>query len=289
VSAACTLLAPPAGAAAQQALLASARAVHTQERLVRVKWQGRGPEECSWEWEGDLRGDYYHPAAPAAPLHALAPWWGANAAALANASLLSLFLVRQLGEGKIDVNDAERLPNTADMPFLQAAYPLANWSARAAIAARHEWYTRAAWEFLRSDPAVPPAIRAEAAQWGLPLDEFLDTGGFPPQLYVREAARMRGAVVLAQRDVFGAATARSNASVGLSKWLIDIHNVLNMAAPPALTGRGWEVAATGRANTAHAVWQLTEVPYDALTPRRGEASNLLVPVCASFTHVAFSA
>jgi hypothetical protein len=77
--------------------------------------------------------------------------------------------------------------------------------------------------------------------------------------------------------------------VGLSKWLIDIHNVLNMAAPPALTGRGWEVAATGRANTVHAQWQLTEVPYGALTPRRGEAANLLVPVCASFTHVAFSA
>ena len=59
----------------------------------------------------------------------------ANAPRLANATLLSLFFVRQLGEGKIDVNDAERLPNSADLPFLQAAYPLANWSARAAIAA----------------------------------------------------------------------------------------------------------------------------------------------------------
>jgi hypothetical protein len=175
------------------------------------------------------------------------------------------------------------------MPFLQAAYPLANWSARAAIAARHEWFTRSAWEFLRTDPAVPLPIRAEAAQWGLPLDEFQESANFPPQLYVREAARMRGAVVLTQHNVFGAATARSNASVGLSRWLIDIHNVINMAVPPAFTGRGWEVAATGLANTAHGVWQLTEVPYGALTPRSGQASNLLVPVCASFTHVAFSA
>jgi hypothetical protein len=212
----------------------------------------------------------------------------ANAAALANATLLSLFLVRDLGESKIDVNDKELLPNTADMPFLQARYPLANFSERAAIAARHEWYIRAAWEFLRTDPAVPPPIRGQAAEWGLPADEFLESGGFPPQLYVREALRLRGEVVLSQRDVYGAATATSNASVGLSQWLVDIHNVLNMAAPPALTGRGWEVAATGRVNTKGGEWQLTEVPLGALLPRRGEASNLLIPVCASFTHVAFS-
>lgn len=226
----------------------------------------------------------YTPAAT----EVLRRFFAANAASLANASLLSLFLVRQLGEAKIDVNDAERLPNTADMPFLQSAYPLANYTERAAIGARHEWYIRAAWEFLRSDPVVPPAIRAEAAEWGLPLDEFVETGGFPPQLYVRESVRLRGAVVMAQGDVFGSWFGTSNASVGLSKWLVDIHNVLNMAAPPSLTGRGWEVTGTGLANTKHGVWQLTEVPFGALTPRRGEATNLLVPVCASFTHVAFS-
>ena len=34
--------------------------------------------------------------------------------------------------------------------------------------------------------------------------------------------------------------------------------------------------------------QLSEIAYGALTPERGETQNLLVPVCASFTHIAYS-
>lgn len=33
---------------------------------------------------------------------------------------------------------------------------------------------------------------------------------------------------------------------------------------------------------------LVEVPYEALTPRENDTANLLVPLCASFSHVAFS-
>ena len=71
----------------------------------------------------------------------------------------------------------------SDMPFLQRRYPLGSWSERKAIAAQHEWWTRAVWEFLRTDSSVPLSIRNEAATWGLPADEWADNGGFPPQLY----------------------------------------------------------------------------------------------------------
>jgi hypothetical protein len=191
----------------------------------------------------------------------------------------------------MDINQGA-MPMGSDMPFLQAAYVLGNASARAAVAAAHEWWTRAAWHFLRTDAAVPPALRAEAARWALPLDEFADTGGFPPQLYVREAVRMRGAVVLTQRDVVGAAVGRANASVGLSQWCVDVHAEQRVAVPPALTGRGWEVADAGGVNTCSGdpmPWQLTEIPYGALIPARGGGTpNLLVPVCASMTHIAFA-
>ena len=213
-------------------------------------------------------------------------WCLANAPALRNASsVLDFFLVRHLGSAKVDVNQGS-MPGASDQPPLQSAYPLGTWSQRSAVAAAHEWWTRAVWEFLRSDPAVPAALRAEAAQWGLPADEFLDTGGFPPQLYIRESIRLRGETVLSQRDVFGAPARASNASVGLSQWLIDVHDVARYAVPPSLTGRGWEVAEAGGVNTVHAAWQLTEVPLGALLPRRSETQNLLVPVCASFTHIA---
>ena len=34
----------------------SLRPIHSRERLLLVKWQGRPVEECTWEWEGDLVG-----------------------------------------------------------------------------------------------------------------------------------------------------------------------------------------------------------------------------------------
>ena len=42
--------------------------------------------------------------------------------------------------------------------------------------------------FLANDPRVPAAIRAEVGAWGLPRDEFTDTGGWP-----HRALRARGA------------------------------------------------------------------------------------------------
>ena len=216
--------------------------------------------------------------------------WFATAAGRNASSLPQLFLLRQLPGAKMDVNQGA-MPMGSDMPFLQRAYALGNATERAAVAAAHERWTRAAWQFLRSDEAVPAALRAEAARWALPLDEFPDTAGFPPQIYVRESVRMRGAVVLTQRDVVGAAFGFSNASVGLSQWCVDVHVEQRVAVPPALTGRGWEVADAGGVNTCSGnpePWQLTEIPYGALTPARGDAPNLLVPVCASMTHIAFA-
>jgi hypothetical protein len=77
------------------------------------------------------------------------------------------------------------------MPFLQRRYPLASWGERNAIASQHEWWTRAVWEFLRTDSSVPLSIRNEAATWGLPADEWVENGGFPPQLYVVAFAPLR--------------------------------------------------------------------------------------------------
>lgn len=176
------------------------------------------------------------------------------------------------------------------MPFLQPLYPLSDWPARQAISVQHEWWTRAVWEFLRTDPSVPESIRTEAQNWGLPKDEWPETKGFPPQLYVRESIRLRGAVVLSQNDVYGAALGHSNHSVGLSQWCVDVHSEDRVAMPPGDTGRGWEISTTGDVNTCGGgkLWQLTEIPYQALVPIRTETSNLLVPVCASFTHIGFA-
>jgi hypothetical protein len=41
--------------------------------------------------------------------------------------------------------------------------------------------------FLSEDPSVPPSLRQEARERGLPKDEFSDSGHWPNQLYIRES------------------------------------------------------------------------------------------------------
>ena len=50
---------------------------------------------------------------------------------------------------------------------------------------------------------MPAAIRAEISGFGLPRDEFEDTGGWPHELYIREARRMVSGYVMTEKDCRG--------------------------------------------------------------------------------------
>jgi FAD-dependent oxidoreductase family protein len=119
--------------------------------------------------------------------------------------------------------------------------------------------------------------------WGLCRDEFVDTGGWPHQLYVREARRLLGEYVLTEHDVVSAG--RHDDVVALGSYNIDIREVERTwrllpeyVATPAVFNEGYvSVSVPPYA-----------IPYRCLTPRRDEADDLLVPVCVSASHVAFS-
>ena len=119
--------------------------------------------------------------------------------------------------------------------------------------------------------------------WGLCADEFADTGGWPHQLYVREARRMLGAYVLTEHDlVYG----RPQADVvALGSYNIDIREVERTwrllpeyAATPAVFNEGYLSVRVPP----------YDIPYRSLTPKREDATDLLVPVCVSASHVAFA-
>jgi hypothetical protein len=83
---------------------------------------------------------------------------------------------------------------------------------------------------------------------------------------------------------------RWKTSVGLSRWGVDIHGVKRVVVQSngtvKITNAGGHD--TMRAKDPKEATALVEVPYEAIIPRANDTSNLLVPVCASFSHVGFS-
>jgi hypothetical protein len=129
---------------------------------------------------------------------------------------------------------------------------------------------------------VPAAIRDEVARWGPCADEFVDTGGWPHQLYVREARRM-GDLVLREQDLVR--PERCEDAVALGSYNLDVREVERTwrflpeyDRTPAIFNEGYLSVAVSP----------YPIPYRCLTPRREHSGRLLVPVCLSVSHVAFS-
>lgn len=164
------------------------------------------------------------------------------------------------------------------------AYPEADRATRAAITAHHLAHAQDFLWFLGHDDAVPRRVREELLTWGLPLDDFPDTGGWPHQLYVREARRMIGEVVLTQSDL--QAPTRWDDPIAMGSYHIDIREVQ----------RTWRWAWEHPDPQAHVVTEgylsvavpPYQIPYRALLPRRDQCTNLLVPTCLSSSAVAFA-
>jgi hypothetical protein len=163
-------------------------------------------------------------------------------------------------------------------------YPEATPSRREQIRQHHLDHTSGFLYFLSHDASVPASIRNELSAWGLPPDEFADTGHLPHQLYIREARRMVGEYTLTEHDLLDS-TSHEDA-VGMGSYHIDIREVQ----------RGWRwvyehprpiamVVTEGYLSVPVKPYQ---IPYRSLLPRRRDCVNVLAAVCISASHVAFS-
>ena len=190
--------------------------------------------------------------------------------------------VGQLPNGKADVNSNG--PVSTNLLGASWGYPEATAVEREQIRARHHDWDQGLLYFLASDPAVLVHTRSALGRWGLPHDEFTDSGGWPHQLYVREARRMVGEYVLTQRDL--TAERGKPDGIGMGGYNVDIREVQWVACPvsrfPDVVD---ELLTEGYLSVPVEPWQ---IPYRALLPRREECTNLLVPVCISASHVAFN-
>lgn len=223
---------------------------------------------------------------PIAPPAAYDPWryeaLGRHCAALTAAGkepkFSDFFLIVEMPNGKTDFNN--RGGFSTDHIGANWGYPDGTPAERARIWRDHEAYTRGVFTFLRTDPRVPPAVRAETAAWGLCRDEFPDTRGWPHQLYVREGRRMRGVYVVTQHDCQG--RRRAADAVGMGAYTMDSHNCRRIVSPDG-HGRAGVLRNEGDVQVGVAPYPIS---YGAIVPKPEECANLLVPVCLSATHIA---
>jgi hypothetical protein len=176
---------------------------------------------------------------------------------------------------KVDINNNG--PFSTDYIGGSWDFPEGSYARRAEIFRAHEEYTKGLLWFLAHDPAVPHTLQAEVNRWGLARDEFTDNGNFPWQLYIREARRMVGEYVMTQRDI-QTDLAKPDA-IGMGSYNSDSHNV------ERVVNRAGFVRNEGDMQVPVTPYQM---PYGILVPKRGQAANLLVPVCFSASHVAYS-
>jgi len=165
-------------------------------------------------------------------------------------------------------------PNKADDVAGNLNYVEADAATRHAVYehTRDLWLTF--WYMLQNDPALSDEFRQSARVWGLPKDEFTDTGNVSSQLYVREARRMLGRYVMTQKDVQFDRTKPDGIAIG--SYVIDSHPVQMLLSGQGLISEGGNIAG----------WtDPYNIPYRSITPYNPD--NLLVTVDLSATHIAY--
>jgi hypothetical protein len=184
------------------------------------------------------------------------------------------FIISRMPNGKTDWNN--RGGFSTDFIGQSWDYPEADYARRAAIWQAHEDYQQGLLYFLATEPRVPERIRREMQTWGYCRDEFLDTRGWPHQLYVREARRLIGEYVMTERNARG--TARVEDGVAMAAYTMDSHNVQRLVVDGMVKNEG---------NVEVGGFPPYPIAYRSLTPKRQEVTNLLVPVALSASHIVY--
>jgi hypothetical protein len=176
--------------------------------------------------------------------------------------------------GKTDINNNG--PVSTDYIGHSWTYAEADYDTRQKIAREHTDYIKGLLYFLGHDPSVPETLRNQMLSWGYAKDEFTENGGFPRQLYVREARRMIGEYVMTEQNC--TRTIAVPDSVGKAAYTMDSHNCQRVLVNGMVKNEG-DVQVGG--------FPPYPIAYRSITPRRSACTNLLVPVCLSATHIAY--
>ncbi len=181
------------------------------------------------------------------------------------------------GPVKLNFGDCNNAgPVSTDFVGGNYDWPNADYATREKIFQAHVTYQQGMMWFLAHDERLPARIRDKVNQFGLPKDEFVETEGWPHDLYVREARRLKSDYVMTEKNCMGDEVAAD--SVGLASYTMDSHNVQRVIVDGAVRAEG---------NVEHRIPHPYPVSYRSLVPKASECDNLLVPVCVSSSHMAY--
>ncbi|MBA4850702.1 FAD-dependent oxidoreductase [Emticicia sp. BO119] len=156
-------------------------------------------------------------------------------------------------------------------------YPEASYERRKQIIKDHELYQKGLMYFLQNDPSVPADVHEKMQQWGLPKDEFKDNGGWPHQLYIREARRMVGEFIMKEADALGKTKVPN--PVGMGSYSLDSHNIQRYVKQDGYVQNEGDIGVHPD--------KPYSIAYGSILPKANECTNLLVSVCVSSSHIAY--
>ncbi|MCF2442702.1 FAD-dependent oxidoreductase [Dyadobacter sp. CY345] len=168
-------------------------------------------------------------------------------------------------------------PFSTDYIGMNYDYPEASYERRKEIIKDHELYQKGLMYYLSNDTNVPTEVRTEMQKWGLPKDEFKDNGGWPHQIYVREARRMIGRGVMTENETLGKKAVSE--SVGMGSYSLDSHNTQRYVREDGFVQNEGDIGV--HAKTPYSI------SYSSIIPKKEDCQNLLVPVCMSSSHIAY--
>jgi hypothetical protein len=168
-------------------------------------------------------------------------------------------------------------PFSSDYIGFNYDYPEASYQRRAEIIDAHRRYQQGLLYFMANDPRVPEDVRKQVSEWGLAADEFKDNDNWPHQIYVREARRMIGRYVMTENELLKLRPTPE--SIGMGSYTIDSHNVQRYVTPEGYVQNEGDIGVS------------TSGPYQislgSIQPIAEQATNLIVPVAVSSSHIAF--
>ena len=151
-----------------------------------------------------------------------------------------------------------------------------NYEQREQVALAHrDWQLGLIWT-LQHHPRVPESVRERYQNIGLAKDEFVANDHIPYNLYVREGRRMQSDMVMTENHCRNKLPIDD--SIGMGGYNLDSHNTQRIVHQGMVKNEG---------DIQLRIPGPYRISYRAITPKRGECSNLLVPVCLSSTHIAY--